>query len=79
MCLPTQSQHAHATQRTTERGGGSNEGGSMLTRDISSLDYAQRAHASRNHEQKGDEKLRQVAKEAPRPGRQATKGIYRGK
>ena len=27
----------------------------MLTRDISSLDYAQRAQAFRNHEQKGDE------------------------
>ena len=51
MCLPTQSQHAHATQRTTERGGGeSSEGGSVLTRDVSSLDYAQRAQAFRNHE-----------------------------
>ena len=48
---------ARARDPTDDRKGGgeSSEGGSVLTRDVSSLDYAQRAQAFRNHERKGDE------------------------
>ena len=81
MCLPTQSQHAHATQRTTERGRREQRRRLSAYERYLLLKLAQRAQAFRNHEPKRRWKIRQLEKRRPvrgPSGRPGDKREYTG-